>query len=205
MPKYDEALKAKALAIAEATTVREAAEQTGIPEGTIKRWRFENRRSNEPSEPNRTNRTPKNLQPAIEQAIERATAEAGEYIVERLKALADQLYGLAEFAACKVRIAIADPDEVPPCKQPEPHDRDGAAWVRALVGVMAQAIDKAQLLSGKPTARSEVTDRHEYDITQRIISDPEAVEVANQLLRRAAGRDAGALRVHGERGSVDTV
>lgn len=46
-------LKKKALAIAEAKTIREAAEATGIPEGTIKRWRSE-QRAKKRSEPERT-------------------------------------------------------------------------------------------------------------------------------------------------------
>lgn len=43
MAKRTPELKKKALAIAEATTIREASEKTGIPEGTIKRWRAEQR------------------------------------------------------------------------------------------------------------------------------------------------------------------
>jgi transposase len=41
MAKWTAAQKAEALAIAEASSIREAAEQTGVPEGTIKRWRSE--------------------------------------------------------------------------------------------------------------------------------------------------------------------
>jgi len=193
MTKWTEEQKQKALAIAEATTVREASEQTGIPAGTIKRWRKEERanRTSEPNQANHANRTKEEREEAVQEAL----AEAKEYIVDRYKALADQLYRLAAKATSKVDIAISDPDEVPKGKKAEFHDRDGAAWVRALVGVMAQSINKAQLLSGKPTARPEVSNKHEYEITQRIIADPEAVELAENLLRRAAGRDAGALRM----------
>lgn len=194
MVRYDEATKAKALMLAETLTIREAAQQTGVPEGTIKRWRFENR--TEPSEPNRTNRTPKNLGPVIEKAVEKAVAEAGDYIAARIKALADELYGLAEDGVRETRAFM---------RSPGVKDRDSAAWLRSVVGAMHYGIQDAQLLSGKPTARPEVMERHEYDITKRIIADPEAVELANSLLRRAANCDAGALRIHGERGPVDTV
>lgn len=44
----------------------------------------------------------------------------------------------------------------------------------------------------KQEVQGQVTQRYEYDITQRIISDPEAVQLAEQLLRRAAHSDAGA-------------
>lgn len=53
------------------------------------------------------------------------------------------------------------------------------------------------LLMGEPTDRSEhesrVTERHEYDIVQRIIADPEARELARRIyVRVASGReDAG--------------
>ena len=44
----------------------------------------------------------------------------------------------------------------------------------------------------KQKVQGQVTQRYEYDITQRIISDPEAVQLAEQLLRRTAYSDAGA-------------
>lgn len=192
--RWSEEEKIKALTIAEAISISEAAKQTGIPEGTIKRWRSERNRT-KASEPNRT---PKKLKLLQQKAIEDAVEEAKDYITERIKNLADDLYKLAEKAVEKVYIAISDPEEVPEGKRPEKHNRDGAAWVRSLVGVMSQAIDKAQLLSGQPTARPEVNTKHEYDITQRIIADPEAIELAEQLLRRAAGRNSSTFRLDGE-------
>lgn len=53
------------------------------------------------------------------------------------------------------------------------------------------------LLMGEPTDRSEhesrVTERHEYDVVQRIITDPEARDLARRIYARVApGReDAG--------------
>lgn len=41
MAQWDEEKKMMALAIAEMSTIREASEQTGVPVGTIKRWRSE--------------------------------------------------------------------------------------------------------------------------------------------------------------------
>ena len=174
---YDAELKAKALTIAAAVSISEATRVTGIPSGTIKRWRSEERERTEPNGANRTkepNLIPKKLRNLQQQAVEQAVAEAGVYIADRLKGLADNLYCLAEKAVGKVDVAIRDPLEAATTDdglKGEPHDRDGAAWLRSLVGVMAQAIDKAQLLSGKPTARAEVTDRHEYEITQRVIAE----------------------------------
>jgi len=53
MPKWTEEQKTKALTIAEAISISEAAKQTGIPAGTIKRWRSEMNRT-ESTKPNRT-------------------------------------------------------------------------------------------------------------------------------------------------------
>lgn len=169
MVKYDEATKAKALAIAETAGIRAASEQTGMPIGTIK-WLRAQTNPRQPANP--TNRLAKKMEPLQAAAMEKAIEEAGDYIAERLKSVANQLYALAEKAAGKVSVAISDSSELPKGQKPEPHTTDGAAWVRALVGVLAQSVDKAQLLSGKPTGRlgveGKVTERHEYDITYRI-------------------------------------
>ena len=90
------------------------------------------------------------------QAVAQATERVAGVLTERLTGLADRLYGLAEKAAAKVEVAIADSDEVPTGKRSEAHNQAGAAWVRALVGVFAQSLEKAQLLAGKPTQRNEV-------------------------------------------------
>lgn len=93
---------------------------------------------------------------AVQQARVEGAVQVQKAAAGHLANMAHRLYALADMAIGKVDVAIADPDELPDGRRSEPHDRDGAAWVRSLVGVMAQAIDKAQLLSGKPTERSEV-------------------------------------------------
>lgn len=143
-----------------------------------------------------TQRETQKLKALKEETISRAIEEAGSYIVERLKGLSDGLYAAAEEALREFR-AFMESVEV--------KDRDSAAWLRAVVGAMHYAIQDAQLLSGKPTARPEAVNKYEYDITNRIIADPEALDLAENLLRRAAGRDAGPLRLHGERGPLDTI
>ena len=49
---------------------------------------------------------------------------------------------------------------------------------------------------GKQEVQGQVTKRYEYDITQKIITDPEAAELADQLLQRAANSDTGMVRTH---------
>lgn len=238
-PGYDEALQAKAILIAEQLGAAEASKATGIPAGTIRSWLSRaKRRSGATGERRNTgercNTKPRNAatprkitvaqQAVVQAAMDRAIEEASEYVAARLKALADQLYGLAEKTAGKIELALSTRRELQEAGiNPETveedvltRDRDGAAWLRSLVGVLAQSIDKAQLLSGRPTSRSEERRRHEYDITQRILGDPEAVELAEQLLRRAAGRGfgrpgvdeddyAGAFRLDGDGGALGPV
>lgn len=61
-----------------------------------------------------------------------------------------------------------------------------------IVGIL---IDKIQLVTGKPTAINEqqgqVTQRYEYDIVQKIVTNPDAREQARNLFRRALGFDLG--------------
>jgi transposase-like protein len=63
-----------------------------------------------------------------------------------------------------------------------------------IVGIL---IDKIQLVTGQPTSNvkqqvdGQVTNRHEYDITQRIVSDPESRDIARDLFRRAISADLG--------------
>ncbi|MGB9886741.1 MAG: hypothetical protein ACPLRW_07085 [Moorellales bacterium] len=198
-PPCDSELKAKALAIAQELGAAEAARATGIPAGTIRSWLHRMQRNgNGGGRCNNvaTQRETQKFKALKEEAFSRAIEEAGGYIIERLKGLADGLYAAAEEALREFRTFMARPGE---------KDRDAAAWLRAVVGAMHYAIQDAQLLSGKPTARPEVVERREYDITQRIIADPEALDLAEALLRRAANSNAGPLCLYGERGSVDPV
>lgn len=64
-----------------------------------------------------------------------------------------------------------------------------------IVGIL---IDKIQLVTGRPTSINEqqgqVTTRHEYDIVQRIVTDPESRDIARDLFRRAISTDLGGGR-----------
>lgn len=47
-----------------------------------------------------------------------------------------------------------------------------SAWLKAVLAVLAQAVEKHELVAGKPTERHEqqgqVTERYEYDVTHRV-------------------------------------
>lgn len=155
--RWSEADREKALAIAQELGAAEASRATGIPAGTIRSWVHRAKRRNGHKARNTRKaatqrRTPKlrRAQEALAaEAIDRARAEAGEYIAERLKAVADRLYGAGERALARIEEML---DKVDPTRG----DRDLAAYLRSLVGAMHYGFQDAQLLTGKPTQRSEV-------------------------------------------------
>ena len=73
-----------------------------------------------------------------------------------------------------------------------------AAAAHNATTVIGTLYDKIALASGDVTTRGEVkgqvTQRYEYDITQRIVSDPDAREAARDLFRRAVNPNMGGRR-----------
>jgi hypothetical protein len=223
MKGWDPEVRLKAVAVSEALGIREASEATGVPSGTIKRWRFEDRearkdtaeapeterKSNVVSLANRTGkRTKKGQRPVSEPGrtgkkdkaapatrprvldepeIRQALSEAGAEIKARTVEFADQLFGLAAKAVREVDVAISTEQERPKGREGVSRDRDGAAWVRSLVGVMAQAVEKAQLLSGKATGRVELA-----EVLRKIGSDAETSRAAHDILKRVGYGQEGA-------------
>lgn len=166
MARWDDETKLKALTMAEATSIAEASRQTGVPEGTIKRWRSENR-----TEPNRTepNPVPKKIEAMAQEATARAVEAASEQIADRTAQVAESILALVEQAVNEIESAMKE----------GPKEKEfQSAWIRALVGVLGQGIEKHQLLTGQPTARQalegQVTQRYEYEI-----------EVTEQIVREA--------------------
>ncbi|MEW6049015.1 MAG: hypothetical protein AB1609_21520 [Bacillota bacterium] len=209
MSRWSEEQIREAVAIAAATSIREAQRRTGVPLATLHRHL---RKAGIPSGGGTGNGGRKNgnhsngrrapVMPPIgeevrERVIEQVAGKLADTLAERLERLADQLYKLAEKAVDKVDAAISDPGERQDGKRGESHDRDGAAWVRALVGVMAQAVEKAQLLSGRPTKREavegQVTTRHEHDYTLRHIVEQRLAEAPGSPLAALFARRAGAV------------
>lgn len=178
---WTEEEKTKALAIAETLGSSEAAKATGIPVGTIRSWRHRlglcNGNGNDAQRPPATQRSTQKFKELREEVMDKAIEDAGAYVRDRFKELADKLYGLAEDGVVEARNYL---------KKPGTKDRDSAAWLRAVVGAMHYGIQDGQLLSERPTARSEVTDRHEYDITQRIIIDDQFLGAIQDAVTRRA-------------------
>jgi len=161
--KWSKEDKLRALAIAEASSIREAGQRTGIPQGSIKRWRME-QRGVEPNDPNRTEPSKKIEGLALE-AVEQAKQDVREYVADRVKQVSDGLLELVELAKVEAVNLIQSGQD--------PSDSK-AQWLRSVVGAIAQGVEKHQLLEGKPTSRQEVQGevktKHEeqYSITHTI-------------------------------------
>lgn len=202
--KWTEADKQKAITIAQAAGSHEASRATGIPAGTIRSWvhRLQHGVKTQKDQPTvaTQQRTTEQMQKLQDEVIQKAVEEAGEYVAGRLKKLADKLYTLAEKAVDKIDVAISDKEELPVGRKRRalPHDRDGAAWLRSLVGVMAQSIDKGQLLAGKPTSRAENTNEDDR-LLREVLDSGGAVEKQEliRVIRNAAiqgSPDRGGVR-----------
>lgn len=193
MAAWSEEDKAKALAIASTAGPAEASRATGVPAGTIRSWvhreRHGPRRKKEDARAVGKPRTNKKLKAAADECMDIAKVQAADVVADRIAEVAEGILSAIELSLIK----ITDTINVGPV--------DGeynSAWLRALVGVMAQGVEKHQLLLGRPTNRQalegQVTNRHEYDITQRIIEDPGSRELARDLFRRAINPGLGSGR-----------
>lgn len=144
MAQWDLEKKMAALAIAETATIREASEQTGVPVGTIKRWRSELRAG----EPNQDQQR-KKVKAIVEKTIEDAQEHVAAYAIEKGKTIADQLMSLIE-------LSIREAAEI--IKAGPAEDEARAQWLRSVIGAIAQGVEKYQLLTGKATSRTELID-----------------------------------------------
>lgn|GEM_PF-2106091 len=200
---YTEKQKREVLALAEVVGDQEASARTGIPAGSIRAWRHLARKdAGEPTKTYTSSKTKEAIEIAKKLGVERAAEQIGDYIAQRVQQLADELYDLAASALREAKHVLDSTPE-------EDKTVARARWLHSVIGAMHYGIQDAQLLAGKPTVRTEETKRHEYEIIQRIVDDPEAVELAERLLQRAAnqfeGGDAGPFGLDGQRGSVETV
>ena len=108
-----------------------------------------------------------------------------EAVADRTRELLEKLFEMISLA---VEEAISIMETGPTDKESR------GAWLRAVIGAIAQGVEKHQLLGGKPTNRLEqggqVTQRYEYDIVHRV---EQYADVYRQLARRGilCGSDEG--------------
>jgi len=185
MAKYTEEQKQKALVLAEANSIVAAADKTGIPSGTIKRWRYELRKKekgepNQRTEPN-PNRPSKKVKQVAQEATQEAKAMVREHMAERSKEVAEAIISLVEEATHEARNVIAEGPN---------HGEEKNKWLRSVVGALIQGVEKYQLLTGKATGRLEgqVNHHHEheqkYHIIQELVTDPELASRIENNFRR---------------------
>ena len=166
----DEQIK-EALAIAENTSFPHAAKVTGIPYGTLR-----NRAKRMGKLDTSDQQAYKNLK---EKSEEKAVEKASEHMADQLMKLSDELYKAAFDALKQTQEMVIN------------KDKKNDKWLKALVSVWHNAIQDGQLLSNRPTSRPEVSNKHEYHITQKLVSDPDlARELQRTLAERADNNDA---------------
>lgn len=203
--KYSDEEKQRVLALADAVGASEASRLTGVPTGTILSWRHLMRKAaGIPTETKHKEAAElkESIETAKQKGLELAARQIGDYIAERVKNLADELYDLAASALREAKHILENTKE-------KDKSVARARWLHSVIGAMHYGIQNAQLLAGKPTVRTEETKRHEYEIIQRIVDDPESVELAERLLQRAANQfesgDTGPFGLDGERGALEAV
>ena len=176
MAKWTEEQRLKALSIAAATSAREASVQMGIPRGTITRWMSEFKGEYDDNIPHSPSRKAKKL---ADEAIEEAKAEVREVVVDQVKQLSQKIL--------EVNIAALDALKDAIEKGPT-QDESNAQWVRALGSIMAQGVDRQQLLDGKPTIRSEVNMDGTDEQRQKVLT---TIRTGFDDVRKAFGLGSG--------------
>lgn len=176
MVKWSDEDKLRALAIVEASSAGEASKKTGIPRGTILAW-MRNNQSTSITQSEQSIILPKKVREVAEKAIEQAKEEVKEYVQDQIKVVADKLMSMNQLAIDAIEQTI---------KEGPKEDESNAQWLRSLVGVIAQGVEKHQLLDGKPTQRSEVTadvvNEKQYHIIQQVLREDE--ELADRIIER---------------------
>lgn len=159
------------MTIAHASGATEAAKATGIAAGTIRSWMSRAKKAESEAAATdagaaaaATQRRCAKTKVLAEQAAARAVERAADQIADITAEAAGDILGLIQSSVRLIKATMEDGPN---------SDEAKAGWLRALVGVMAQGVEKFQLLTGKPTSRQavegQVTQEYVYDITQRVI------------------------------------
>jgi transposase-like protein len=176
---YTPEFKAKVVAMAVTTTQQTAANEFGVPVGTLARWVLEERGN--------SGKTARKIRKNAREVADEARAEVKQYAVDRMKGVTDNLLGVIEKATKQAATVL----EKGPGK-----GESRANWLKSVAAVLDSSVEQYQLLSGKPTGRihqtGQVTDKHEYHITQTVTADPDLRTRARDLWRDAHRRGASA-------------
>jgi hypothetical protein len=189
----------EALALAAQTSLREAARQTGIPFGTLARHQAKARQlsgaaqpagakqgATRPANGTKHQKTPRAALDVRDAVMEKAIDQAAAAVADKVTAMAEELQRVAGRAWERVAAMI---------EAEAAGEKLDAAAVRALVGVVAQGIEKSQLLIGRPTGRQVVEGSvtHQQDVGA-LLADPEALQLARLLYRRQSPAETPAVQ-----------
>lgn len=185
---YDEATKAKALAVLEASGMAEAHRRTKVPKATLSRWAKaagvdlgEQARARTATATEAVRARAAEVTAGVVEQLEQHVAQAGDYLgtVAGVNALAARLLAgmdpanierYATIAGDRVRVTDADVDEV--LRVAEALGSLPLA-VRDAEGVLTRAIHDLQLLKGEATERGELV--VEFSVPRPVAIDPATV------------------------------
>lgn len=139
--RWSPATKKKAMQIARESSITEASEITHVPDSTISAW-FQKEEKQGAAASTASQPTEPAAPDAI--AVLTGTIPSGEMTPERLRAMVNNLYLLAEQAIGKMQEVFAGNEVIVDGSKVCMSERDRAAWVRAITGFLALALGKAE-------------------------------------------------------------
>ena len=176
---WSEQEKLEAITLAQAIGPAGASQQLGISKNTLKSW-VQRMRARGAGAPSASPDAPKKTAELAAEATQRAVEQVAGQIAPMVSKTATRILDLVGVALEAIDATID--------RGPNP-DESNAGWLRSLVGVVAQGIEKHQLLTGQPTLREahegQVTQRYEYDIEARV---EQYADVYRQLAERMVSR-----------------
>lgn len=208
MATWADETMAQALAIAASKGPAQAARETGIPVGTIKsRLHRQKAPDATPQQPDATPAQPQGTTPVVARETAPGRDASGRFLPGVSGNPSGQTSAVREAKRRAEEYAPAIIDELMALA------RNPAVDEKARVLAYREVLDRGL---GKPRQSidlsAEVSTRHEHDLTARILADPAAYLLAEQLLSAAsgvpglpAGGDAGALCLDGEWREVEAI
>jgi len=196
--KYTEEQKEMALTLLRGgATQVEAARQSGINPNYLRAMIYRRRKQVRDTQKQVAEDTKSVVKGAAytvaDEEVKRLFREEEDTVRDMVReAAADRTRELQEKLFEMISLAV---EEAISIMETGPTDKESrGAWLRAVIGAIAQGVEKHQLLGGKPTNRLEqggqVTQRYEYDIVHRV---EQYADVYRQLARRGilCGSDEG--------------
>lgn len=180
--------KIAALTLVAAVGITEASIQTGIPYKSLYRWASQQNEKDLPENENRETRKRENekrelppskkIRDMAQDVVAQAKVCVAASLEERLKQVGERIADMIEAAVSEAMDVMRNGPNA---------DEPKANWLRAIIGAIAQGVEKSQLLRGEPTVRTAIESKalsKNETLIKSIASDPESREMIDALFRR---------------------